>query len=125
MIRFRHKGNFQNTERFFRNALKLSPRKILEKYGQAGVRALSEHTPIQTGKTAASWGYEIEENPKGYALYFYNGNIQSGVNIAIILQYGHGTGTGGYVRGIDYINPALRPVFERLAGDAWREVTRA
>ena len=100
-------------------------RALLEQYGQAGAEALASATPVDSGKTAASWGYEIEETPGGVSIYWTNSNIQDGVNIAVILQFGHGTGTGGYVRGIDYINPALRPIFEQIADKAWKEVTSA
>lgn len=123
MIRIKHKGDFRNTERFFSKAGKADPREILERYGQAGVAALSSATPVDTGATAAAWGYEIVRNADGYSIFWTNTNINEGVNIAVILQYGHGTGTGGYVEGIDYINPALRPLFDQIADEAWREVT--
>ncbi len=80
-------------------------------------------TPAETGKTAASWGYEIVQTRNGYSIFWTNSNINNGVNIALILQYGHGTGTGGYVQGIDYVNPAIRPIFESMANEAWKEVT--
>lgn len=123
MIRIKHKGDFWNTERFFAQAQKATPRQILERYGQAGVTALASATPVESGETAAAWSYEIVENSDGYSIFWNNSNINKGVNIAVILQYGHGTGTGGYVEGIDYINPALRPIFDQLADEAWREVT--
>ena len=97
-------------------------REILETYGRAGVTALASATPVDSGETAAAWGYEIVQTSGGYSIFWTNSHINKGVNIAVILQYGHGTGTGGYVKGIDYINPALRPVFEQLADAAWREV---
>lgn len=122
MIRIKHKGDFRNTERFFAQAPKAVKREMLEVYGQAGVTALASATPVESGATAAAWGYEIVQNSGGYTIYWTNTNINKGVNIAVILQYGHGTGTGGYVEGIDYINPALRPVFEELADAAWKEV---
>lgn len=123
MIRIKHRGNFRNTERFFAQAQKATPRQILERYGQAGVTALASATPVESGETAAAWSYEIVENSDGYSIFWNNFNINKGVNIAVILQYGHGTGTGGYVEGTDYINPALRPIFDQLADEAWREVT--
>jgi hypothetical protein len=123
VIRIKHRGNFRNTERFFARAQKATPREILERYGQAGVTALASATPVDSGATAAAWGYEIVQNSDGYSIFWTNTNINEGVNIALILQYGHGTGTGGYVEGIDYINPALRPIFDQLADEAWREVT--
>lgn len=123
MIRIKHKGNFRNTERFFERAVKATPMQILERYGQAGVMALASATPVDSGETAAAWGYEITQNPDGYSIFWTNSHINQGVNIALILQYGHGTGTGGYVEGIDYINPSLKPVFDQLADEAWKEVT--
>ena len=122
MIRIKHKGDFRNTERFFAQAPKAVKREMLEVYGQAGVTALASATPVESGATAAAWGYEIVQNSGGYTIYWTNTNINKGVKIAVSLQYGHGTGTGGYVEGIDYINPALRPVFEELADAAWKEV---
>ena len=124
MIKIRHKGSFKNTERFFLQNSKDSSIDILDRYGQAGVSALASNTPKESGQTASSWGYTIEKTSAGYSLTWTNDNVNNGVNIAVILQYGHGTGTGGYVEGIDYINPALRPIFEQLANDAWREVTK-
>lgn len=123
MIRFKHKGDFGHTENFFQKVLKRSHLDTLKKYGQAGVEALASATPKDSGETANSWSYEIVENNGGYAIYWNNTNINEGVNIAVILQYGHGTGTGGYVQGQDYINPAIRPIFDQIADEAWREVT--
>lgn len=125
MIRFGHRGNFKHTEQFFKQAQKISYMDILRKYGQAGVDALSSATPKETGVTAKSWSYEIVPSKRGYSIFWNNSNVQDGVNIALILQYGHGTGTGGYVRGIDYVNPALRPIFTAMANDAWEEVKNA
>lgn len=98
---------------------------VLERYGKAGVSALAAATPKDSGNTAASWTYEISHNRTSSSITFVNANIQNGVNIAIILHYGHGTGNGGYVVGRDYINPAVRPVFDKIAEDAWREVGNA
>lgn len=123
MIRFKHSGDFKHTEAFFKNATRQSPESILQKYGQAGVDALAAATPKDTGATAASWSYEIVATRSGYSIYWSNSNENRGVNIALILQYGHGTGTGGYVKGIDYINPAIRPIFDEIANAAWKEVT--
>lgn len=123
MIRFKHKGNFRNLDRFFDQAQKPTPRQILERYGQAGVTALTLATPMDSGETASAWSYEIVKNANGYSIFWKNSHINQDVNIAVILQYGHGTGTGGYVEGIDYINPAMRQVFEQLADEAWKEVT--
>lgn len=123
IIKIKHRGNFSHTDRFF---MKISQRyylQILEKYGQAGVEALANSTPKDTGKTASLWSYKIEETDHGYAIFWENSNVHNHVNIAVILQYGHGTRNGGYVRGIDYINPALQPIFNGIANDAWKEVT--
>ena len=124
MIRFRSKGDFKKADKYFRNLIKASRVEILEKYGNKGVAALSSATPVESGLTASSWSYRIERSGSRVAIYFTNSNINKGVNIAIILQYGHGTGTGGWVEGRDYINPAIQPVFDELAEAAWREVTK-
>jgi len=124
MITIRHRGNFNNTERFFTRAQKLELSSILNKYGRTGVSALASMTPTETGLTAASWTYEVEVGRDFAAIYWSNTNENQGVNIAVILQYGHGTGTGGYVSGRDYINPAIEPVFDEIAEAAWKEVTR-
>lgn len=124
MITLKVKGNFSKTTKFLervKQAVKISN---LDKYGKMGVEALQKSTPVDSGKTAASWYYKIERKPESVSLNFYNSNNQNGVPIAIILQYGHGTGTGGYVQGIDYINPAIRSVFNKLANDAWNEVVQ-
>lgn len=123
IIKFKHSGTFKNSDTLFKKVKQRSYIDALEKYGQAGVDALSAATPNNTGTTAASWNYEIVENRRGYSIYWTNSHENRGVNIALILQYGHGTGTGGYVKGIDYINPAIRPIFEKLANAAWKEVT--
>ena len=103
----------------------LARKGILDKYGHAGVSALAGATPMESGKTANSWTYEIETKGGYSTITFLNTNVNNGVNIALILQYGHGTGTGGWVEGRDYINPAIRPVFDKLADDAWKEITSA
>ena len=124
MIRFRQKGDFTRTERFLgrlKNGIRLAD---LDKYGRAGVAALSSATPIRTGLTASSWYYKIERDRESIRIGFYNSNLQNGVPIAVILQYGHGTGTGGWVEGRDYINPAIQPIFDRIADSAWKEVTK-
>lgn len=97
---------------------------LLDKYGRDGVAALSSATPVDSGNTANSWYYEIENKKGQVRINFLNSNINQGVPIAIILQYGHGTGTGGWVQGRDYINPAIQPVFDRILQDIWKEVTR-
>ncbi len=122
-ITFRHKGNFSKTEKFFHALLKRDYLNVLDRYGGIGVAALSAATPKDAGITAASWNYEISHNKNETSIVFTNSNVNDGVNIAVILQYGHGTRNGGYVAGRDYINPAIQPVFDKIAEDAWREVT--
>jgi hypothetical protein len=124
MISFRHKGDFSKTARFLEKAKNAARFRVLDRYGQAGVAALSSATPVDSGLTASSWFYKIESSNGSTSISFHNSNIQNGVPIAIILQYGHGTGTGGWVEGRDYINPAIQPIFDKLASDAWREVTK-
>lgn len=123
MVTFRHKGNFDKLEKLLTASLGKNYRHVLEHYGQQGVNALASATPKDTGRTAGSWAYEITEGNGELRVTWYNTNINNHVNIAIILQYGHGTGTGGYVAGRDYINPALKPIFDAMAEAAWREVT--
>lgn len=123
LITFKHKGDFSKTEKFFNKILGQNYLNILSKYGEIGVKALGESTPERTGKTASSWTYEIDHSKDNTTIAWLNTNENKGVNIAVILQYGHGTGTGGYVQGRDYINPAMRPVFDKIADEAWKEVT--
>lgn len=124
MITFRQKGDFTKTTKFLGNAQKGNYLKILDKYGREGVAALASATPVDSGITAASWYYTIERGSGTTRIVFGNANVNDGVPIAIILQYGHGTGTGGWVQGRDYINPAIQPIFDKIAENAWREVTR-
>ena len=124
MISFRHKGDFSKTTRFLQRAKKVPSMKVLEKYGREGVAALASATPVDSGETANSWFYEIEHSAGSAVIRFNNSNINQGVPIAIILQYGHGTGTGGWVQGRDYINPAVRPVFDKIVHEVWKEVTK-
>lgn len=123
MIRFGGKGDFSKTKRYLTRLKEAVRLGILDKYGKAGVAALSSATPVDSGKTASSWSYDISQNQTGAKITFYNSNVNKGVNIAIILQYGHGTGTGGWVEGRDYINPAIQPVFDKLVESVWKEVT--
>lgn len=123
MISITHHGNFNKTERFLNLAKKADYLRILRKYGDEGVKALAAATPLDSGKTANSWTYEISGSNGSYTISWSNSNIVAGVSIAIILQYGHGTGTGGYVQGRDYINPAIQPIFDKIANEAWKEVT--
>lgn len=122
-IFFTHKGDLKETERFLQNLKKKNFYKNVEKFAQEGVEALSAATPLDSGETSESWGYLIEDKGDTFTITWTNSNVNDGVNIAIILQYGHGTGTGGYVAGQDYINPALRPIFDKIADDVWKEVT--
>lgn len=125
MIKFTHRGDFSKFEQYLKKAKQASSdTSVLDKYGSEGVRALSRSTPIGSGETASSWGYEIEKTKNGYSIYFNNSNVNNGVNIAIIIQYGHGTRNGGYVQGRDYINPAIQPVFDKIAEEAWGEVSK-
>lgn len=124
MISFRHKGDFSRTTRYFEKVKRAARFNFLDKYGEEGVSALSSATPVESGQTAGSWGYEIVRSQGSVSIVYTNSHINQGVPIAIILQYGHGTGTGGYVQGRDYINPAIQPVFDKIADQAWREVTR-
>lgn len=123
MISITQKGEFQKLTRYLIKANKAIKDIDLGKYGKAGVDALASATPVDSGLTADSWYYEIEKGSGSTSIVFYNSNVNKGVNIAIILQYGHGTGTGGWVEGRDYINPAIQPVFEEIAEKAWKEVT--
>lgn len=124
MIGFRQKGDFSNTVNYLRKLKNANIIRILERYGQEGVAALSSATPVDSGLTANSWYYKVEVENTSAKLVFCNSNMNKGVNIAIILQYGHGTGTGGWVEGRDYINPAIQPIFNKIAENAWGEVTR-
>ena len=123
MITFRHQGDFSKFTRFLEKAKPTVRIGDLDRYGREGVAALASATPIDSGETAAAWYYEIKQGDGSVTITFNNSHIHSGVPIAIILQYGHGTGTGGWVEGRDYINPAIQPVFDKIANDAWREVT--
>ena len=123
MIHVRQKGDFAKLTRYLVKVNDAARLVDLDRYGREGVAALASATPVDTGLTANSWYYKIERNKGSAIIHFCNSNIQNGVPIAIILQYGHGTGTGGWVEGRDYINPAIQPVFDKLANDAWKEVT--
>ena len=123
MITFRQKGDFSKLNKFLEKAKEIAKLGNLDKYGREGVAALASATPVDSGKTAKSWYYEIKRQNVSVVIEFCNSNINEGVPIAIILQYGHGTGTGGWVEGRDYINPAILPVFDRIASDSWKEVT--
>lgn len=125
MIKFTSKGDFSKAIKYFEK-IKNTPRNInFEKFGRAGVAALSSATPVDTGLTAQSWYYKVEDKNGSVKISFCNSNIQDGVPIAIILQYGHGTNNGGWVQGRDYINPAIQHVFDEITENAWKEVTKA
>ncbi len=124
MIGFRQKGDFSKLSSYLEKAKEAARIGVLDKYGREGVAALASATPVETGRTAGSWYYEIKRQNGSVSLIFNNSNVNKGVPIAIVLQYGHGTGTGGWVQGKDYINPAIQPVFDRIAETAWKEVTK-
>lgn len=124
MITFRQKGDFSKLSRFLERAKETVHLGDLDRYGREGVAALASATPVDSGLTASSWYYEIARTKGGVTISFKNSNINKGVPIAIILQYGHATRNGGWVEGRDYINPAIQPIFDRLANDAWKEVRK-
>lgn len=126
MIKLTSKGNFNKTEKFLNNnKTSRELQSIMEKYGREGISALSANTPIDTGETASSWTYEILQNAQSISLVFFNNSeTKTGIPIAILLQYGHGNGRGAYIRGRDFINPAIQPIFDKLAEEAWREVSK-
>jgi hypothetical protein len=125
MINIVQKGDFSRTVKYMKHAIKeINDTAFLNKYGLQGVQALSAATPKDTGATAKYWRYEIQKERDVIRIGFYNSHMADNVSVAILLQYGHGTGTGGYVQGVDYINPALKPIFESIANEAWKEVIR-
>lgn len=124
MISFKQTGEFAKLTYYLEKNKKHVRLRSLDKYGRMGVEALSSATPVDTGLTAASWYYKIEQHEGSISITFFNSNIQNGVPIAIILHYGHGTGTGGYVQGYNYINKAIQPIFDKIVDEAWREVTK-
>lgn len=124
MISFNQKGDLSKTIDFLNGLKKKHIETMLSKYGQQGVDALSKATPVDTGETANSWKFKIESKKGKATIIWYNTNVVNGVPIAILLQYGHGTQNGGYIQGRDYINPAMRPIFDRMANDIWKEVTK-
>lgn len=124
MVSFRQKGNLSKTTKFLEKVVDVVNPRNLDRFGREGVAALSSATPVDSGLTAKSWDYKIETKKGSTTISFYNTNIQNGIPIAIILQYGHGTRNGGWVQGRDYINPAIQPIFDKITDEAWREVTR-
>lgn len=125
MITFEQKGNFESTTRFLKKMSKADFSRTLQNVAQEGVRALAAATPTDSGLTASSWGYELKRSRDSFSITWTNTHVVDGRPIAILLQYGHGTGTGGYVRGRDYINPTMMPIFEKIINDLWTEVTTA
>ena len=124
MITFTESGDFKNTERYLEHLQRDNLSAVLNKYGSLGVNALANATPVDSGLTSESWYYTIESKRGYYSIRWHNNNINEGESIAILIQYGHGTRTGGYVQGRDYIMPAIRPIFDQIAAEAWREVTQ-
>ena len=123
MISFDSHGDFGKTDNFFKKMMGQDFMSVLDHYGKQGVSALASATPRESGETANSWSYEVVKENGRYAVYWRNSHVNEGVVIAVILQYGHGTKNGGYVQGRDYINPAIRPVFDKISQEAWKAVT--
>ena len=124
LMTFKQQGDFKNLSSFLERMKKPLKKTTLDKYGKEGVQALMSATPVDTGLTASLWHYDINMSKDSSSISFYNDNIDNGVPIAIILNYGHGTRNGGYVKGRNYINPAIQPIFDKLAQEAWKEVIR-
>lgn len=122
MITVESSRSFKKTEDYLRHLTKEELFSTLERYGQVGVNALSSATPVDSGLTANSWRYEIVNEKGRYSIVWHNTNVRSGIPVAILIQYGHGTGTGGWVEGIDYINSAIRPIFDQITNDVWEKV---
>lgn len=125
MITLKSSGSFKRSDSFLTKLMQLDISSTLNRYGREGVTALSSATPVDSGVTAASWGYKVTKESNGWSITWTNSHVESGAPIAIMLQYGHGTGTGGYVQGQDYINPAIKPIFDRIARDIWKVVSTA
>ena len=124
-IEVHHSGSFDNLERFLRRIVDGDIYRTLERFGSEGVEALSAATPIDTGLAASSWDYEITRDRGVWQITWLNRDVEGGAQVVLLIQYGHGTGTGGYVQGRDFINPAMRPIFDRIANEAWEAVTRS
>ena len=124
MIKFSHKGNFDKTERFLKNPSKWNMLPILQKYGQDGVNALRANTPIDSSETANAWTYEIATTSGKSSISWHNSKMAGNTPLVILLQYGHGTRNGGFVQGRDIVNPAIQPILDKIAEDAWKEVTK-
>jgi hypothetical protein len=124
LITITEKGSFKNTEKYLSKLSKLELSGILNKYGTLGMNALSNATPADSGLAAGSWYYTVVSRKGYYSIRWHNSDVENGFPVAVMIQYGHGTGTGGYVQGRDYIMPAIRPIFDQIAEEAWREVTK-
>lgn len=124
MIKIRHKGNFSKTTKFFERVRESVHKGNFDRFGREGVAALASATPVESGETANAWYYQIEIKKNTVRITFCNSNVQNGIPVAILLQYGHATKNGGFVEGRDYINPAIQPIFDKIADEAWREVTK-
>jgi hypothetical protein len=124
-ISFGQRGSFDNTEKFLKSMQKLDIKHLVDAQARAGVRALASATPVDTRLAANSWGYEISQNGSTWSIVWTNTDIENGFPVAIMLQYGHGTGTGGYVQGRDFINPAIQPIMDQIAETVWKAVTSA
>ena len=123
MFKIKHSGSFNNTEKLFSKVKTIDYLRILDKYAREGVEALSNATPIDSGITANSWDYVIEVKGRNYSISWTNSHTVDGIPVIILLQYGHGTRNGGFVQGQDYINPAIKPIFDRISSTIWKEVT--
>jgi len=125
MLEVSTSGSFTNTEKFLKTMQKLDPKLLMEEFGEEGVRALERYTPADSGLAARSWYYKVEESAGVYSITWYNSDVEHGFPVAVMIQYGYGTGTGGYVHGRDYINPAIKPIFDSIANKIWKVVTSA
>jgi len=123
MISFQVTGSFKKMEAFLKGVSKMNVESILKRYGQEGVNALMLHTPIETGLAATSWYYQVEAKDGNYTISWLNHDVEGGFPVVVMLQYGYATGTGGYVHGRDFINPAMKPIFDKIADEVWRVVT--
>ena len=125
MISFDVSGDFRTTEDLLRKLSKLDVLELMRSFGEEGVAALSSATPTDTGLAAGSWSYDVQVSGGVYSISWTNTDVESDFPVALMLQYGYATGTGGYVQGRDYINPAMRPIFDRIANRVWKAVTSA
>ena len=124
MVTIKCVPKFKKTDSYLEKLKEVFHSGLLDKYGKMGVDALRDATPKDTGKTANSWTYEIKRVNKTITINWTNTNFNNGVPVAVVLQYGHATRNGGFVKGIDYINPAMAPIFQQIAEEAWKEVKK-